>query len=244
MRKFLVLISAICLVIIFTSFGGNNFNENKENEKKDIESTKEYKTVKIGDQVWMAENLNVKNFRNGDTIPHVKTDKEWYEAGVEGKPAWCYYDNDPENGKRYRKLYNWYAVNDLRGLAPEGWHVASYNEWKELEMALGMSQAEADNIFYRRTNEGSKLAGNGGLWPDGTLKNDTEFGTSGFTALPGGGRDSGGTFGIIGGYGSWWSSTESSSTYAWTRGLYYNNSGVYSLPLSKENGFSVRCLRD
>lgn len=71
--------------------------------------------VKIGDQIWMTRNLNVDKFCNGDPIPETKTNEEWIKAGENGKPAWCYYDNDPANGEKYGKLYNWYAVNDPRG---------------------------------------------------------------------------------------------------------------------------------
>jgi uncharacterized protein (TIGR02145 family) len=81
------------------------------------------KTIKIGKQTWMAENLNVDKFRNGDLIPHIQDPEEWEQAGKNQQPAWCYYENDPENGNIYGKLYNWYAVNDPRGLAPEGFHV-------------------------------------------------------------------------------------------------------------------------
>jgi uncharacterized protein (TIGR02145 family) len=93
--------------------------------------------IKIGPQIWATKNLDVITFRNGDTIPEAKTNEEWKKAGEEGKPAWCYYDNDPENGKKYGKLYNWYAVNDPRGLAPKGWHVPSDAEWIVLIDYLG-----------------------------------------------------------------------------------------------------------
>lgn len=75
--------------------------------------------VIIGDQVWMASNLDVDTFRNGDPIPHAKTDEDWELAGANGEPAWCYYGNNPGNSEEFGKLYNWYAVNDPRGLAPE-----------------------------------------------------------------------------------------------------------------------------
>src|SRR5688500_3606271 len=94
-------------------------------------SVDSFKTIKIGSQVYMAENLNVSHFRNGDAIPEVKTNEEWMLAGKEKKPAWCYYDNKPENGSIYGRLYNWHAINDPRGLAPEGWHVATDAEWRQ-----------------------------------------------------------------------------------------------------------------
>jgi len=85
--------------------------------------TSDAPTVNIGTQTWMAKNLNVSIFANGDPIPEVKTNEEWKKAAEEKKPAWCYYENDPANGAIYGKLYNWYAVSDPRGLAPKGWHI-------------------------------------------------------------------------------------------------------------------------
>ena len=79
------------------------------------------KEVKIGDQIWMVENLNVDKFRNGDIIPEAKTNEEWKKANENKQPAWCYYGNDLTYGEKYGKLYNWYAVTDQRGLAPEGY---------------------------------------------------------------------------------------------------------------------------
>jgi len=94
-------------------------------------------TVTIGTQVWMTKNLDVSTFRNGDSIPQAKTDAEWKRAGEEGQPAWCYYDNDPKNGAKCGKLYNWYAVNDPRGLAPKDYHVPTDAEWTILTDFLG-----------------------------------------------------------------------------------------------------------
>jgi uncharacterized protein (TIGR02145 family) len=88
-----------------------------------------YKSVVIGNSIWMTENLNVAKFRNGGSIPHAKNDEEWKKAGKEGKPAWCYYNNDPANGEKFGKLYNWYAVNDPRGLAPEGWEIPTHEDF-------------------------------------------------------------------------------------------------------------------
>lgn len=94
-------------------------------------------SVTIGNQVWMSENLNVDKFRNGDPIPEVKTKEEWRVACGKKQPAWCYYNNDSVHGAVYGKLYNWYAVCDKRGLAPEGWHVPSGTEWRKLYEYLG-----------------------------------------------------------------------------------------------------------
>ena len=95
--------------------------------------------VKIGKQIWMSKNLDVDRFRNGDPIPHAQTVEEWVNAGVNEQPAWCYYNNDPKNGKKYGKLYIYYAVGDSRGLAPQGYHVPSDSEWDILTVFLGSS---------------------------------------------------------------------------------------------------------
>jgi len=149
----------------------------------------EYDVILIGDQIWMAENLKVTHYRNGDEIENVTDGTQWANLTT---GAYCYYDNNAANGDIYGALYNWYAVaeDDTRGLAPEGWHVPTDDEIMILEMELGMSQSQANSTGYRGTNEGSKLAGNAALWNDGALENDPEFGSSGFDFLPGGYRSS------------------------------------------------------
>ena len=103
-------------------------------------------SVKIGNQIWMTQNLKVAHFRNGDSVPYAKTAEEWEKAGKEQKPAWCYYNNDPANDSKYGKLYNWYAVNDPRGLAPAGWHIPSDVEWKQLTDFIGGNQAAGKKL--------------------------------------------------------------------------------------------------
>lgn len=130
-------------------------------------------------------------------------------------------------------------------MCPSGWHVPTDGEWKTLEMSLGMTQAEADATGWRGTDQGSKLAGNASLWTDGALDQNVNFGTSGFSALPGGDRSfSDGSFNDLGNRGNWWSSTEYAGSGAWRRFLYYSNATVYRFNYVKSYGFSVRCLRD
>lgn len=178
-----------------------------------------YQTVIIGNQIWMAENL----------------------AYAPSSGNYWAYGNDDANVEAYGYLYDWQTALDV---CPTGWHLPSDAEWKELEMALGMSQAEADDADWRGTNECSKLAGNAGLWADGALVNDGDFGTSGFTALLGGYRYSGGSFYDISSNGFWWSATENLASYAWFRHMYINDSRVRRYFTDKELGFSVRCVRD
>jgi uncharacterized protein (TIGR02145 family) len=190
-------------------------------------TTKDYKTVKIGNQIWMTENLNVDRFRNGDLIPEAKTATEWELAGKNEQPAWCYFDNNPLNGEKYGKLYNWYAVNDTRGLAPEGFHIPSDTEWTVLTMYLG-----------GETKAGYKMKSKSGE------KKQNRTNSIGFSGLPGGFRFDNGTFFDFGFSGYWWSSTERSPLYAWTQVLYFTYGSVYMKYELKERGFSVRCLRN
>ncbi|MEA3495968.1 MAG: FISUMP domain-containing protein [Bacteroidota bacterium] len=185
----------------------------------DLRDGKVYQTVVIGNQEWMAENL----------------------AYASSSGNFWAYDNDDANLETYGYLYDWETACDV---CPDGWHLPSDAEWKKLEMALGMSQADADDKGWRGTNEGSKLAGNAGLWYDGDLENDAGFGTSGFTALPGGSRYYKGTFNGIGDIGSWWSATGYYTSYAWFRNMSCDFSYVHLSYTYKDYGFSVRCVRD
>jgi uncharacterized protein (TIGR02145 family) len=103
-------------------------------------------SVTIGTQTWTTKNLDVATFRNGDAIPQAKTDEEWQAAGKNKQAAWCYYNNDPKNGTKYGKLYNWYAVNDARGLAPAGWHVPTDQEWTVLSTFLGGEESAGEKM--------------------------------------------------------------------------------------------------
>ena len=189
----------------------------------------EYETVKIGAQVWLVENLRVKHFRNGDPIPRAKSDKEWLKMDNAQKPAWCYYENNPLNGEKYGLLYNWYAVNDPRGLAPEGLHVPDNEEWDALVEHLG----------------GIKKAGAKLKSGKGWYKNNYATNESGFTGLPGGKRVRGQGFSNIENKANFWSTSEFNKTYAWRYGLVYLNGKVLkSKTNDKAYGMSVRCIKD
>jgi uncharacterized protein (TIGR02145 family) len=176
--------------------------------------------VTIGQQVWMTHNLDVAHFRNGDSIFHAKSVEEWEEAGRKGMPAWCYYNNDPANGPAYGKLYNWFAVNDPRGLAPEGWHVPNASEWYQLVDFLG----------GRNGAVGLQLKSKVGWNKERNGRN-----TTGFDALPSGVRDTGDIadanqgFGGMGAYGSWWSAS----------GPARRGDDLFSFVLSKGNGYTI-----
>ena len=197
-----------------------------------------YKTIKIGNQWWMAENLNVTHYRNGDTIPNVTNSSDWQNLTT---GTYCNYNNDASNADTYGRLYNWYAVNDSRKIAPIGWHVPTDEDWKTLEKYLGMSQSEANGTSFRGTNEGGKLKETGTIHWQSPNKGATN--ESGFSALPGGYRDHDGIYYTIGRIADFWSSTVTGS-YAWNRYVTYNNSGVSRNNAHKRGGFSVRCVKD
>ena len=186
------------------------------------ESQAQKSEVIIGAQAWMAKNLEITTFRNGDPIPQAASDEAWRIAGENKQPAYCY------NGESYGKLYNWFAVNDPRGLAPEGWHIPTDAEWTQLSDYLGGDVA------------GKKMKSTSGWNNKGNGTNE-----SGFNGLPGGYREDGGPFGGQGNYGYWWSASEYDSDTAYNRGLFHNDDSLYSYyGFFKVKGFSVRCLRD
>jgi len=195
-------------------------------------------TVTIGTQVWMTKNLDVTTFRNGDPIPEAKTDEEWAKAGENKQPAWCYYDNDPANGAKYGKLYNWYAVIDSRGLAPVGYHIPTDAEWSTFINYLDPNADGGNN----NNTAGGKMKSTGTQYWQSTNTDATN--ESGFSGLPGGFRYGNGTFDGFGSYGGWWSSTEDDATSAWNRDLGYYGGSVLRGYNGKRYGFSVRCLRD
>ena len=185
-------------------------------------------TIVIGTQQWMEKNLDVLTYRNGDIIPQV-TDPTAWAALTTG--AWCYYNNDVANGAIYGKLYNWYAVNDPRGLAPTGWHVPTDDEWTTLSTTLGGDAVAGGKMKVAGTTR----------W---TTPNTGATNESGFAGLPGGARNNGGTFNSVGSGGYWWSSTEDGTASAWGRNLGYGSGTIIRSSSLKKFGFSVRCLRD
>ena len=185
-----------------------------DNNEYQYNNQQEMNTIKIGSQEWATEDLKVTKFRNGEDIPLVTDDEDWSQLTTAG------YCITPKGSY----LYNWYAVNDSRGLAPEGFHVPSDEEWTELIDVLG----------------GEEVAGV-------AMKTEEWNGTnsSGFTALPGGFRSNYDGFFYNGGYsGSWWSSSAYGSINAWFRCLYSDYDDVSRYDFSLRSGFSVRCLKN
>jgi len=179
--------------------------------------------VTIGKQIWMITNLDVTTFRNGDSIPQAKTVDEWNLAGQNQTPAWCHY------GAGYSKWYNWYAINDPRGLTPDGWHIPSDAEWNQLIDFLGGEKFAVTKI---KSKEG---------WDPKEAGTDE----SGFSSKPDGAFDGTWEFSCgIGVWVEWWTSTEDSKKTAWSWSISNDSTIMHSNKNTKDRGISVRCIKD
>jgi uncharacterized protein (TIGR02145 family) len=182
-----------------------------------------YNTVKIGDQLWMAEDLKVGKYNDGTTIPYIIEKAAWVNTST---GACCWYNNE----KSWGTLYNWYAVNTDK-LAPAGWHVATDEDYTTLTDFLG-----GENVA------GGILKETGGeQWDTPNSGATNEYW---FTALPGGFRQNDGSFSSFGSGGFWWSSTDFDGVNSWSRYLIWNGSNITRGHYEKRVGFSVRCIKD
>lgn len=200
--------------------------DNPTNPENEIE------TVKIGKQIWMKKNLDVVLYRNGDSIRYAGHVADWDDAMSKKQGAWCYYEGNSQFGKVYGKLYNWYAVNDPRGLAPAGFHVASANEWQEMIDTLGGA-----------TIAGGKLKEAGAInW---NFPNTGADNSSGFSALPGGNRSTNTGYYGIKNSGYWWTSTPANDDFeAKNYELFFDKVTIVYKINSMGHAFSVRCIKD
>jgi uncharacterized protein (TIGR02145 family) len=187
-----------------------------------------YITVTIGAQVWMAENLNVTHYRNGEIIPNISDGEEWnnYTSG-----ACCDYENLPYNSTIFGKLYNFHAINDPRGVCPTGWHIPTDNEWTTLINYLGGNNVAGAKLKETGTDH----------WH---IPNKGSTNQYGFSALPGGNRIFSDPFLDLGEWGWWWSSTESDTNQALVRAMFCNSEKAFRSDSPKNMGFSVRCIKD
>jgi len=198
----------------------------QDNSMYDIKRA-DFQTVNICNQNWMTKNLDVVTYRNGDTIPNVTDPTEWSQLTT---GAWCYYENDSSLGKIYGKLYNWYAVVDPRGLAPEGYRVSSNADWFNLYNCLGDSAGnkmrEVGTAHWEIPDEGATNS-------------------SGFTGLGGGACDNNQNFVILKIWGCWWTTDQADyDTDAWQWGLLYDVKELNGWNCVKKNGVSVRCIKN
>lgn len=195
-----------------------------------------YQTVRIGEQVWMKENLKVTRYRNGDAIPNMTDPVEWSN---ESEGAYCDFFNDTATANVYGKLYNWYAVADERKVCPIGWRVPTSSDFAELDLHLGNPSVS-----------GAKLKEEGfSHWHKPNMGATNE---SGFTALPGGHRDSDGSFDRLGTYAYFWNKNE----YEGEGGCAEDSMCAHECSVNSENSFflqdwgfknrgmSVRCIKE
>ena len=216
---------------------GNSLTYSNEVTVTTTANVAQLPNVTIGTQIWQSTNLDVTSYRDGTPIPQVTNPTQWANLTT---GAWCYYNNDPINGTTYGKLYNWYAVAGIHDtdpstpnkiLAPTGWHVPSDSEWTTLTNFLGGESVAGGKMKSTGTS----------LWQ---IPNTAATNESGFLGLPGGYHSSDGEFIEVGYSGIWWSSSEDSTTNAWSRGLNFSNSYAFRSGYHKNYGWSVRCIKD
>ncbi|NOZ76049.1 MAG: hypothetical protein GXO90_11875 [FCB group bacterium] len=223
MKNYIIFI--VFAVIVSTSCEENKSNKyTNSDEITDIDGNI-YKTIKIGNQVWMAENLRVTHFRNGNLIPNVYNNT-WMDITA---GAYTKYNNDDNIIATYGLLYNWFAIADSRNLAPVGWHIPSDEEWQELIDFLGGSGISGGKLKESDTTH----------WDNPNIGATNE---SGFTALPGGRCD--GDFYFLNSHGYFWAATDFDSVSAWVRILEHSSAKVYRFSYVKQTGLSVRCIKD
>jgi uncharacterized protein (TIGR02145 family) len=212
-----------------------------------------YSIVVIGTQSWMGENLKTTHYADGTAIQLVENEATWAALSATEK-AYCWYQNAPANGINYGALYTWAAATNgvagdanpsgIQGVCPTGWHLPGDAEFKQLEMYLGMSQAEADATAWRGTDEGGKLKETGTLrW---TTPNTGATNESGFGARPGGLRGENGVFQAISEKACFWTSAEwdTDHTIGWSRSLAYDHAETLRQIYMKNSGYSIRCVKD
>jgi uncharacterized protein (TIGR02145 family) len=220
------------LTVSFTACKKDEINEEPSDPNagtvQDVDGNS-YNTVKIGDQWWMAENLNTSKFRNGENIPNVAESGEW---SITENAAYCNSNNDPDIAADYGRLYNWHAVADGRKICPEGWHESNNDNWATLVEFLGGSDVAGGKLKQAGTD----------FWNSPNTDASNE---SGFTALPGGVRNANtGNFAGIGSTGNWWSASQQNLDNGYVWGLTSMNGAIVNYPLDKNAGLSVRCVKD
>jgi uncharacterized protein (TIGR02145 family) len=196
---------------VLLDIDGNNYNE-----------------LKIENQTWLSENLNVSKYRNGDLIPCIEDQNDWANLKT---GAWCYYKNQFDNGLKYGKLYNWYAINDPRGLAPEGFHIPSKDEIKTLIANLGGDQVAGGKLKTKGTSD----------WKS---PNEKATNQSGFSALPGGTRWLEEGYDLLGEQSLFWSQSDYNIDYGLVLQLSSLNKKAFIIPWQKGMASSVRCVKD
>lgn len=200
-----------------------------------------YRTVKIGDKCWMADNLRTTSFSDGTIISNYPVEADWRTTST---AAWVYYGNQSSNDDDYGKIYNWFAVTDSRGICPAGWNVPGDDDWKSMEQAIGMANDDADGTGWRgnKENVGGKLKTTGTeFWE---TPNEGASNESGFSGMPSGLRYPDGRFVSLGRSAFYWTSTWHSISEAYGRAIVFSRGEVSRGIYRKDFGFSVRCILD
>lgn len=197
----------------------------------DFRDGKVYPIVQIGSQCWMGANLDVDRFLNGELLFHAQNLQDWQKAEEEAIPAWCYYNNNPENARRYGRLYNLHAIRDPRGLAPEGWAIPNDRDWTRLIDFVGGDALAAfvlkSDAFWALDNENS---GNG-------------INTTGFTAMPAGSRDSAGNYRGLGQQAYFWTLSQPDTGVYYTTQMRFDSDSVFRPQAPAAMAFALRCRR-
>lgn len=225
-----VLSSILFLGILLNLFTGCK-KDGDDDPKPSVQTIKDiegnvYKTISIGSQVWMAENLKTSKFRDGESIPNAPDNAQWHNYST---AAFCYYNNEASHQNTYGKLYNWYAANDTR-LCPAGYRVSTNADWEQLISFIGGGAMAGAKLKESGTSH----------W----LSNPGSTNETGFTALPGGYRQADGVFDLMGNVGQWWTSTEQSGNYSWSKAIFGSESLIYSSAEEKKAGYAVRCIKE
>lgn len=205
-----------------------------------------YHAVTIGTKTWLIENLRTTKYKNGDAISTTSTLNQNISTETAPKYQWAY-NGDETLAKKYGRLYTWHVVSDARGIAPTGWHIASDADWLALENYLIATYGTVNGTIVNQrlgkylaaTTDWAMSATEGHVGNNKTINNAT-----GFSAYPGGLRNSSGVFSGLGTSTTWWTNTTYSTTNAYFRSLYYNNDRLYKETYGKEFGFAVRCVKD
>jgi uncharacterized protein (TIGR02145 family) len=204
---------------VIESIGASNSKKNKSTTSNN-QNSNNIDTVRIGFQIWACNNLDVDTFLNGDKIPEVKSDEKWALAAKNKQPAWCYFDNNSKNRNIHGKLYNWYAINDSRGIVSKGWHVPTENDWNEFVNYFGGFPINIKDI--RMIKKWNVLCS--GVRGDGIHQGLFMYGT--------------------GNHGGWWTSDEDSNDGAVIFDLNFRESTEEFYSASKGFGYSVRLIKD
>jgi uncharacterized protein (TIGR02145 family) len=219
---------ALCAVILIIALMGCGKSTSNGPATVSDADGNVYKTVTIGTQTWMAENLRVRHYRNGDAIPNITQDSVWSNLST---GACCDYDNNAGNSSTYGCFYNWHAAADSRNICPAGWHMPSDSEWTVLSTYLGGVNTAGGSM--KSTTMGNWMSPNMGA-----------SNSCGFSALPGGNRNFHGAYSYMGSYAIWWAATAYDPTYAYYRSLRWDNAQVDRGYGYKTIGYSVRCVKD